>query len=67
MRWRILTEENNKKAAATHQQYNRQTSDNIITSLKNNEEASTKLAEQFYDGRISWGSSTRAAWTSACG
>jgi hypothetical protein len=55
MKWRILTEENIQKAAATHQQYNRQTGDNVASLIKKNEEASTKFAEQLYDGRISWG------------
>jgi hypothetical protein len=55
MKWGILTEENNQKAAATHQQYNRQTGDNVASLIKKNEEASTKLAEQLYDGRMSWG------------
>ena len=54
MKWRVLTEENNRKVAATHQQYNRQTGDNVA-SLTKNEEASAKLAEQLYNGRISWG------------
>jgi hypothetical protein len=55
MKWRVLTEENNQKAAAAHQQYNRQTGDNVAALIKKNQEASAKLAEQLYDGRISWG------------
>jgi hypothetical protein len=54
-KWRVLTEENNQKAAAAHQQYNRQTGDNVAALIKKNQEASAKLAEQLYDGRISWG------------
>jgi hypothetical protein len=55
MRWRVLSEESNQKAAKIHREYNRQTGDAVASLTKNNEEASTKLAAQLYDGRISWG------------
>jgi hypothetical protein len=43
------------KGAKIHREYNRQTGDAVASLVKNNEEASTKLAAQLYDGRISWG------------
>jgi hypothetical protein len=54
MRWRVLSEESNQKAAKIHREYNRQTGDAVASLTKNNEEASTKLAAQLYDGRISY-------------
>lgn len=55
MKWLVLTEENNKKLAATHEQYNRQAGDGVASLAKNKDEAGAKLGEQLYDGRISWG------------
>ncbi len=55
MKWRILSEEKDNKAAAIHRQYNNQTGEAVAALIKKNDEASATLAGQLYDGRISWG------------
>jgi len=55
MKWRVLLEENNKKATAINRQYNRQTGDAMDSLIKRSEEANDRLSTRLYDGRIPWG------------